>query len=124
MKEKRILAEELFAAAEEVGLTVALYAAFGKTVAVSLPFSKKECDTPIDDLEFSVRAINALKRAGAFTVGDVVDLIGSGGLMQIRNLGRKTATEIKVRIMEFMFANLTKKEKEEFFADIVKRNCF
>jgi DNA-directed RNA polymerase alpha subunit len=67
--------------------------------------------------------MHSLKRAGAFTVGAVIDLIANEGLMQIRNLGKKTAVEIKVRIMEFGYEHLTEKEKQAFFIEVVKRNC-
>ena len=122
MKEKRLLAEELFAAAEEIGLANALYYAFGKSVAVSLPFTKSATMAPIDDLEFSVRAINALKRAGAFTVGEVVDLIARDGLLSIKNLGRKTQLEIKLQLTNFAYSHLTKAEKIEFFKEVIARN--
>lgn len=123
MNKVMIAAEELFKTANDIGLAETLLGVFGKRVSVCLPFSKKDCGTSIDEIEFSARAVHSLKRVGATTVGEVVDLIANDGLMQIRNLGKKTATEIKVRIMEFGYANLTEKEKLNFFAEAVKRNC-
>jgi DNA-directed RNA polymerase alpha subunit len=123
MNKRTVAAEELFKTAEEVGLTETLYGVFGKRVDIRIPFSKADCERSIDEIDFSIRAQNSLKRAGAFTVGAVVDLIADEELMKIRNLGKKTAVEIKVRIMEFGYSRLTEREKKEFFAEVVKRNC-
>jgi hypothetical protein len=118
-----VSAEELYNTSKEIGLAETLYGVFGNRVSVSIPFSKKDCDTNIEEIEFSVRAMHSLKRAGAFTVGAVIDLIANEGLLQIRNLGKKTAVEIKVRIMEFGYEHLTEKEKQAFFIEVVKKNC-
>jgi DNA-directed RNA polymerase alpha subunit len=123
MNKTTIAAEELYNTSKEIGLAETLYGVFGNRVSVSIPFSKKDCDTNIEEIEFSVRAMHSLKRAGAFTVGAVIDLIANEGLLQIRNLGKKTAVEIKVRIMEFGYERLTEKEKQAFFIEVVKRNC-
>lgn len=54
-------------------------------------------DTLIDDLELSVRAYNCLKRAGFHTVGELRALKESD-FYRIRNLGRKSADEVKAKI--------------------------
>lgn len=123
MNKKELMAEEIYQAVESLGLAKALCATFGSRVKVSVPFAKIDCDEAIDGMILSVRAFNALKRAGAFTVGDVVDLILNDELMKIRNLGRKTAVEIKVSVMEFGYSRLTEREKKAFLSDVIKRNC-
>ena len=113
---------ELFQAAGEFGVTEVLNAVFGKSVKVSIAMSQKACDTGIDTLDFSVRANNAMKRAGLFTLGEVAEIIASGELAKIRNLGKKTENEIKTRLLVFGYERLTDKEKKEFFADVLELN--
>ena len=97
---------ELYKSANENGLIPTLYGTFGKSVKVSVPFSKKACDTEVDNIEFSVRAMNALKRAGLFTIGDIIDCITREELSRIRNLGKKTVNEIQTRILSYGYERL------------------
>ena len=120
---KETVVNELVASAEQNGLISTLYSVFGKSVKVSIPFSTKSCDTSIDEVDFSPRAEHSLKRAGAFTIGGVIDLIADDGLLKIRNLGKKTQNEIKTRILAFGYERLTDVEKERFFRDVMARNC-
>ena len=64
----------------------------------------------IDDVDFSVRAYNCLKRAGINTIGDIVDL-DIDSLIHIRHLGTKTAREIinKLRYFGFEIENAEEK---------------
>lgn len=50
--------------------------------------------TPIISLNLSVRSYNCLNRAGIKTVGDLVGY-SSGDLAKLRNLGRRSLTEIE-----------------------------
>ncbi len=54
-------------------------------------------DTPIEELELSVRAYNCLKRAGITKVGEVLDRLRKGDdeILVIRNFGRKSLRELK-----------------------------
>ena len=58
----------------------------------------KALETTIEDLDFSVRAYNCLKRAGIHTLQDLVNK-SEADMMKIRNLGRKSLKEVldKVR---------------------------
>ena len=58
----------------------------------------KALETTIEDLDFSVRAYNCLKRAGVHTLQDLVNKSESE-MMKIRNLGKKSLKEVldKVR---------------------------
>ena len=58
----------------------------------------KALETTIEDLDFSVRAYNCLKRAGIHNLQDLVNKSESE-LMKIRNLGKKSLKEVldKVR---------------------------
>ena len=122
MKKDEVV-NELLKSANENGIITTLYGVFGKCIKVSVPFSQKACDTSIDELDFSVRASNALKRASIFTIGQAIDLIADDGLLRIRNLGKKTQNEIKTRILAFGYERLTELEKKRFFYDAVERNC-
>ena len=122
MKKDEVV-NELLRSANENGLITTLYGVFGKCVKVSIPFSQKACDTSIDELDFSVRANNSIKRVGVFTIGEVIDLIASDGLLRIRNLGKKTQNEIKTRILVFGYERLTENERKRFFYDVVDKNC-
>jgi DNA-directed RNA polymerase alpha subunit len=64
-----------------------------------------------------------LKRAGIFTIGDIIDCIAGGKLSQIRNLGRKTVSEIQTTVLVFGYDKLTVSEKRQFFCDVLQMNC-
>ncbi|MBW8009799.1 MAG: DNA-directed RNA polymerase subunit alpha [Chloroflexi bacterium] len=53
-------------------------------------------DTPIENLDLSVRVFNSLKRAGITTVGEVTELLekGEDAIMSIRNFGEKSLDEL------------------------------
>ena len=122
MKKDEII-KKLLKDSHEIGLVPTLCDMFGKSINVRIPFSAKDCDTDIDDLEFSPRAEHSLKRAGVFTVGGVIDLIENGELLRLRNLGKKTQSEIKTRILLFGYDSLTDTEKIRFFGDLLEMNA-
>ena len=112
---KEEIVNELLNSVDRNGLVTTLYGVFGRSVKVSIPFSQRACDMSIDDIDFSPRANNSLKRAGIFTIGEIIDLIADDGLIRIRNLGKKTQNEIKTRIMVFGYERLNEKDKKYFF---------
>ena len=59
----------------------------------------KALETSIEDLDFSVRAYNCLKRAGIHTLQDLVNKSESH-MMKIRNLGKKSLKEVLDRIKD------------------------
>ena len=59
----------------------------------------KKLETSIDDLDFSVRAYNCLKRAGVNTLGDLT-YKSELEMMKIRNLGKKSLKEVIDKIKE------------------------
>ncbi|MBR6948601.1 MAG: DNA-directed RNA polymerase subunit alpha [Bacilli bacterium] len=59
----------------------------------------KALETSIEDLDFSVRAYNCLKRAGIHTLQDLVNK-SEPEMMKIRNLGKKSLKEVLDKIRE------------------------
>ncbi|NIM93831.1 MAG: DNA-directed RNA polymerase subunit alpha [Anaerolineales bacterium] len=59
-------------------------------------------DTPIENLDLSVRVFNSLKRTGITTVGEVIDMLEKGpeAMLSIRNFGEKSLDELKDRLNE------------------------
>jgi DNA-directed RNA polymerase subunit alpha len=66
----------------------------------------KALETTIEDLDFSVRAYNCLKRANIHTLQDLVNMSESD-MMKIRNLGKKSLKEVldKVRDLGLVLRN-------------------
>ena len=59
----------------------------------------KKLETSIDDLDFSVRAYNCLKRAGVNTLGDLTAK-SEIEMMKVRNLGKKSLKEVMDKVKE------------------------
>lgn len=119
---KEEMVKELVSSADKTGIVVTLVAAFGRSVHLILPYSEKAYEVSIDTLDFSVRATNSLKRAGLFTLGEVINAVAKGDLAKIRNLGKKTENEIKTKIMVFGYEQLTSSEKIQFFYNMIEKN--
>ena len=69
---------------------------------------QKALETAIEDLDFSVRAYNCLKRAGIHTLQDLVSKSDSD-IMKIRNLGKKSLKEVLDKVKEL---DLTLKDED------------
>ena len=59
----------------------------------------KTLETPIEEIEFSVRAYNCLKRAGINTVQDLISK-KEADVTKIRNLGKKSLKEVIDKVKE------------------------
>jgi len=59
-------------------------------------------DTPIEQLDLSVRVFNSLKRTGITKVGELLDMLDKGEetMLAIRNFGEKSLTELKDQLQE------------------------
>ncbi len=64
--------------------------------------SSEAAETPIENLDLSVRVFNSLKRTGITTVGDVLELLDKGedAVMSIRNFGEKSLDELQLKMMD------------------------
>lgn len=67
----------------------------------------------VDDLDLPIRAYNCLKRAGSNTIKDVAEIVSSGKLLKVRNLGQKTFEEIVQRLIDFGI--FTREEIEKIY---------
>ena len=70
-------------------------------------------ETPIENLDLSVRVFNSLKRTGITTVGEVLELLEKGdeAVMSIRNFGEKSLEELRQKMSEKGY--LTDEEEDE-----------
>lgn len=59
-------------------------------------------NTPIEDLNLSVRAYNCLKRSGLMTVGAVLEK-NEDELLALRNFGRKSYDELREKLVSMSF---------------------
>ncbi len=59
-------------------------------------------ETPIENLDLTVRVFNSLKRTGITSVGEVLDMLEKGeeAMLSIRNFGEKSLDELKERLSE------------------------
>lgn len=67
--------------------------------------TSEAAETPIENLDLSVRVFNSLKRTGITTVGDVLELLEKGdeAVMSIRNFGEKSLEELRDKMREKNF---------------------
>jgi len=82
-----IVVEEEPTVEEEEGISVRLY------------------DTPIEELDLTVRVYNCLKRTGVTKVGEVLEKMAKGPdeMLSIRNFGQKSLDELRNRLIERKF---------------------
>ncbi len=76
---------------------------------LTLPLDKY--NTPIEDLNLSVRAYNCLKRSGLMTVGQVIEK-SEDELLALRNFGQKSYDELKTRLIELGYLGPEAEEPE------------
>lgn len=71
-------------------------------------------ETPIENLDLSVRVFNSLKRTGITTVGEVLELLEKGdeAVMSIRNFGEKSLEELVTKMKEKGYLETEEEEIE------------
>lgn len=102
-----IMADEaLTAAAHILRNHLQLFVRLTETVSDSSSIAPQEhsetntlLDTAIEDMDFSVRTYNCLKRAGINTVGDLTAR-SEDDMMKVRNLGKKSLEEVVQKLEE------------------------
>jgi DNA-directed RNA polymerase subunit alpha len=73
-------------------------------------------DARIEELDFSVRTYNCLKKASIFTIGDLLQ-ISESDLMQIRNFGKKSLMEVKEKLSSLGLTVLGATDDESYAED-------
>lgn len=83
-------------------------------VSAGSRLTSEAAETPIENLDLSVRVFNSLKRTGVTTVGDVLDLLDKGdeAVMSIRNFGEKSLDELRDKMMEKGFMTMGDDEED------------
>ena len=114
----------LIQSAESNGLIHTIYSIFGKSVKVSIPFGEKTLDSSVDEIDFSVRSSNCLKRTGMMQIRDVVEAIEDERLLRVRNLGKTSYSEIQTKLLVLAYSKLSAVEKKQFFFDLLDRNGY
>ncbi len=61
-------------------------------------FMAEQMSTPIEQLDFTVRSYNCLKREGVHTIGELL-VRSEADLMDIRNFGQKSIDEVKAKMV-------------------------
>src|SRR4030066_26545 len=81
-------------------------------------------ETPIEQLDLSVRVFNSLNRTGIITVGGVLELLEKGdeAVMSIRNFGEKSLDELRQKMSEKGYLmDEEEKEAEKRIRDIINK---
>jgi len=97
------------------GISQESLAAIALEEEVSSRLTSEIIETPIENLDLSVRVFNSLKRTGITTVGEVLELLEKGdeAVMSIRNFGEKSLDELRQKMSEKDYlSDGTEKEAE------------
>ena len=85
-----------------------------------VPYSSRLADLSIDEMNLTVRSSNGLKRANAGTFGRLRDLLATeNGILSVRNLGQKSAKEIKQLFFEECYSRLLPYEKAQYWQEVL-----
>ncbi len=84
------------------GISEESLATITEQVEESSRLTSEMIETPIENLDLSVRVFNSLKRTGITTVGEVLELLEKGdeAVMSIRNFGEKSLDELRQKMRE------------------------
>ena len=121
--EKQELVKRLIAEEKRYGLPALLDYIFGNDIVVKSGVKLSDCQKSIDELQLSVRSQNALRRAQIDTIGDLVDQLNAGTVKSIRNLGRKSYSEIQTKLLVYHYENMSDERKAKFFSSLIDANA-
>ncbi len=79
-------------------------------MARALSILPEQYDTPLEELNLSTRSYNSLRRAGIFTLGQLIEK-GREGLPPLPGLGAKSRTEVE-ELMEKLGSPVPKTKEE------------
>ncbi len=112
--------EAISQAADILGRQLGMFAQLGKPqpplvergLGVGTALAPDKYNTPIEELNLSVRAYNCLKRSGLMTVGQVLEK-SEDELLSLRNFGRKSYDELRDKLIELGFLQPGEEGMEE-----------
>ena len=70
---------------------------------------------PIEELCLSTRAFNALRRNQIATIGEILEI----DVYKIRNMGSKSAREVKNAVLNYSYDRMTEKQRQEFWREVL-----
>ncbi len=114
--------EVFYKCTEHYGLLPVLGQIFS-TLKVKIALTSQACEILIKDMDFSVRSYNALMAYGITNLGGLVDLLNSGNLKEVRNLGVKSIKEIQLKALEYSYEALEEHDKKGFLKTLLEINC-
>lgn len=80
-------------------------------------------ESSLEELDLSVRSSNCLRRAGYFTVGQLVDALAAGfNLKSIRNCGVTCVREIMEHLFIYQYDCIDKQLQENYLLETVIYN--
>ena len=120
--EKQEIIKKLMEEERKVGLPVLLDYVFGRDIIVHTGIKYSDCEKSIDELNLSVRSQNALRRARIDTIGDLTDRLNAGTVKDIRNLGRKSYSEIQTKLLVYNYESMSDQRKYQFFEELIDFN--
>ena len=87
---------------QQAGISEETLAAITEEIGEEDHLTSEMIETPIENLDLSVRVFNSLKRTGITTVGEVLELLEKGeeAVMSIRNFGEKSLDELRQKMRE------------------------
>jgi DNA-directed RNA polymerase subunit alpha len=80
-------------------------------MARALSILPEQYDTPLEELNLSTRSRNSLRRAGIFTLGQLLEK-GREGLPPLPGLGAKSRAEVEELLAKKLGSPVPQKEKE------------
>lgn len=83
-------------------------------------FDESIAPKSVDIVGYSARAQNVLKRNGLFKIGDVLDRWGD--FKKFNGCGEAANKEIKMKLLEWYYDQLTPSKKKEFWEAFVHDN--
>ena len=97
------------------GISEETLAAITEEIGEEDHLTSEMIETPIENLDLSVRVFNSLKRTGITTVGEVLELLEKGeeAVMSIRNFGEKSLDELRQKMREKGYLRDTKDTEAE-----------
>ena len=92
----------------------------GKPITEKIQKIIDEQKVTIEEMEFTVRVYNALKRTGINTAECLLEYDSVEKLMQIRNVGKGSLVEVISKMREFGYANWASKIESEMVTKLKK----